>query len=68
VTHSWVPSGRLTFLTLTDRVLKPPQPLNLVSSALAVPLGVWPLNEGPLSGSWSFLPVWQPGGVGAGPG
>lgn len=46
-------------------MLKPPQPLNCVSSAVAVPLGVWPLNDGRLSGSVSFFPVWQPGGLGA---
>src|SRR6266851_3474873 len=66
VTHSCVPSGRFTFLTPTDRTLKPPQPLNCVSSAMAVPLGVWPLNDGPLSASFSFPPVWQPRGLGAG--
>src|SRR5262245_52529050 len=66
VTHSRVPSGRFTSLTLTDRTLNPPQPLNRVSSARAVPLGAWPLNVGPPSRSFSFPPVWQPGGVGAG--
>ena len=66
VTHICVPSGRFTFFTEADRMLKPPQPLNWVSSAVAVPLGVWPLNDGPLSGSISFFPVWQPGGLGAG--
>src|SRR5215207_2993444 len=66
VTHSRVPSGRLTFLTMTDRVLKPPQALNWVSSAKAVPLGIWPLSDGPLSGSLSLPPVWQPDGLGAG--
>jgi len=40
VTHSWVPSGRFTFFTPTERTLKPPQPLNCVSSAVAVPLGI----------------------------
>src|SRR5712691_1318751 len=66
VTQSWVPLGRFTFLTLTDRVLKPPQPLNWVSLARAVPLGTWPLNDGPLSASFSFPPAWQPRGLGAG--
>src|SRR5579862_8115384 len=67
VTHSWVPLARFTFLTLTDRVLKPPQPENWVSFARAVPLGTWPLNAGPVSASLSLPPVWQGGpGLGAG--
>src|SRR5919204_2051758 len=66
VTQSRVPSGRFTSLTWTDRRLKPPQPLNLVSSAVAWPLGVLPLNVEPLRGSLSVPPVWQPGGVGGG--
>src|SRR5205807_2101897 len=52
--------------TLTDRVLKPPQPLNFVSSAVACPRGVVPLNVGPLSASTGVPPVSQPGGVGDG--
>ena len=35
-------------LTETDSVLKPPQPLNFVMSAVADPLGVRLLNVGPL--------------------
>jgi hypothetical protein len=35
VTHSCVPSGRFTLLTCTERMLKPPQPLNCDSSATA---------------------------------
>src|SRR5919202_5718916 len=66
VTQSRVPSGRLTSLTWTDRRLKPPQPLNFVSSAVACPLGVRPLIGGPLSVSFRVPPVWQPGGVGGG--
>src|SRR5919205_3546099 len=66
VTHRTLPSGRFTSLTWTDRRLKPPQPLNLVSSAVAWPLGVLPLNEGPLRGSLRVPPVWQPDGVGGG--
>src|ERR671931_978298 len=66
VTQSCVPSGRLTSLTCTDRRLKPPQPLNFVSSALAWPLGVLPLNAEPLKDSFSVPPVWQPGGLGGG--
>src|SRR5215472_3225089 len=66
VTHSWLPSGRLTLLTWTDRTLKPPHPLNCVSFAVACPPGTWPLNAGPLSGSVNVPPVWQPGGVGGG--
>src|SRR5919197_6248286 len=46
VTQSTLPSGRLPFLTCTDRMLKPPQPLNCVMSAVAMPLGVLPLNVG----------------------
>src|SRR3954469_21785432 len=66
VTQSCVPSGSLTFLTWTDRRLKPPQPLNFDMSAVAVPLGVLPLRAGPLSELRLVPPVWQPGGVGAG--
>src|SRR6266851_6544347 len=33
---------------------------------MAVPLGVLPLNDGPVSASFSFPPVWQPAGVGDG--
>src|SRR5919201_4942071 len=66
VTQRTLPSVRLTSLTWTERRLKPPQPLNCVSSALASPLGVLPLNEGPLSGSFSTRPVCQPGGEGGG--
>src|SRR5689334_10590956 len=66
VTQSRVPFGRLTFLTETDRRLKPPQPLKRVSSAVAWPLGVRPLNDDPLSVSFRTPPVWQPGGVGGG--
>src|SRR6266851_9306866 len=33
---------------------------------MAVPLGVLSLNDGPVSASFSFPPVWQPGGVGDG--
>src|ERR687885_501700 len=66
VTHSTVPSGRFTFLTCTERRLKPPQPLNFVSSAVAWPLGVLPLNAEPLKDSLSVPPVWQPDGVGGG--
>lgn len=46
VAHSWVLSGRFTFFTLMDRMLKPPQPLNWVSLTRAVPVGVWPLTAG----------------------
>src|SRR5919204_5892629 len=66
VTQSTAPSARLTSFTWTDRRLKPPQPLNFVSSAVAWPLGVLPLNEGPLKGSLSTPPVWQPAGEGGG--
>src|ERR671937_2373465 len=66
VTQRTLPSGRLTSLTWTDRRLKPPQPLNFVSSAVAWPLGVLPLNAGPLKDSSSVPPVWQPGGLGGG--
>src|SRR4051812_39405940 len=68
VTQSTVPSGRLTLLTRTLRVVYPPQPLNFDMSAVACPLGVLPLKDGPDSGSTAFGPVWQPGGVGAGRG
>lgn len=69
VAQSWVPLGRFTFLTLMDRMLKPPQPLNWVSLARAVPVGVWPLMAGPVSASLSLPPVWQaPPGLGAGGG
>src|SRR3954452_14940972 len=66
VTHSCVPSGRFTLLTDTDRVLKPPQPLNFVMSAVAEPLGVRLLKVGPLKVSFLTPPVWQPAGVGPG--
>src|SRR5919198_1972602 len=66
VTQRTLPSGRLTSLTWTERRVKPPQPLNFVSSALASPLGVLPLNDVPLKGSLRTPPVWQPGGVGGG--
>src|SRR5919204_3115623 len=66
VTQRTLPSGRLTSLTWTDRRLKPPQPLNFVSSAVAWPLGVLPLNAGPLKSSFRVPPVWQPGGLGGG--
>src|SRR6478672_11584530 len=66
VTQSCVPSGRFTLLTCTDRRLKPPHPLNRVSSDVAWPLGVRPLKADPVSGSRSTPPVWQPGGVGGG--
>src|SRR5919205_2021855 len=66
VTQRTLPSGRLTSLTWTERRLKPPQPLNFVSSAVAWPLGVLPLNAGPLKGSFRVPPVWQPGGLGGG--
>src|SRR4051794_34184718 len=66
VTQSRVPSGRFTLLTATDRVLKPPQPLNFVMSAVADPLGVRPLKVGPLRASLLTPPVWQPAGVGPG--
>src|SRR6478735_5064107 len=66
VTQSCVPSGRFTLLTCTDRRLKPPHPLNRVSSDVAWPLGVRPLKADPLSASRSTPPVWQPGGVGGG--
>src|SRR3954447_12976917 len=66
VTHSCVPSGRFTLLTEADRVLKPPQPLNFVMSAVADPLGVRLLKVGPLRVSFLTPPVWQPAGVGAG--
>src|ERR687887_2886403 len=66
VTQRTLPPGRLTSLTWTERRLKPPQPLNFVSSALAWPLGVLPLNDGPLKGSLRTPPVWQPDGDGGG--
>src|SRR5215212_10108401 len=66
VTQSNVPSGRFTFLTCAERRLKPPQPLNCDSSAVAWPLGVWPPIAEPVSDSFSVPPVWQPGGVGGG--
>src|SRR5919201_5882856 len=66
VTQRTLPSVRLTSLTWTERRLKPPQPLNCVSSALASPLGVFPLKAGPLRGSFRTPPVWQPGGEGGG--
>src|ERR671933_2536289 len=66
VTQSTLPSGRFTSLTWTDRRLKPPQPLKRVSSSVAWPLWVLPLNAGPLRDSFSVPPVWQPGGVGGG--
>src|SRR3954454_1400500 len=66
VTQSFVPSGRFTLLTATVRVLKPPQPLNFVMSAVADPLGVRVLKVAPLRVSFLTPPVWQPAGVGAG--
>src|SRR3954452_16356330 len=66
VTQSFVPSGRFTLLTDTVRVLKPPQPLNFVMSAVADPLGVRVLKIGPLRVSFLTPPVWQPAGVGPG--
>src|SRR3954451_7832304 len=66
VTQSCAPSGRFTLLTETDRVLKPPQPLNFDMSAVADPLGVRLLKVGPLRASLLTPPVWQPGGVGPG--
>src|SRR5919204_322774 len=66
VTQRTLPSGRFTSLTWTDRRLKPPQPLKRVSSAVAWPLGVLPLNTGPLRDSFRVPPVWQPGGLGGG--
>src|SRR4051794_41923522 len=66
VTQSCVPSGRFTLLTETDKVLKPPQPLNFVMSAVADPLGVRVLKIGPLRASFLTPPVWQPAGVGGG--
>src|SRR3954454_21917715 len=66
VTQSCVPSGRFTLLTEAVRVLKPPQPLNFVMSAVADPLGVRLLNVGPLRASDLTPPVWQPPGVGPG--
>src|SRR6185503_4082718 len=66
VAHSWVPLGTFTLDTEMDSTLKPPQPLNLVSSTIAVPVGVWPLNDGPLRASFGLPPVWQPLGLGAG--
>src|SRR3954453_5295242 len=66
VTQSFVPSGRFTLLTDTDRVLNPPQPLNFVMSAVAEPLGVRLLKVGPLRVSFLTPPVWQPAGVGPG--
>src|SRR3954451_580966 len=66
VTQSRVPSGGFTLLTETVRVLKPPQPLNFVMSAVADPLGVRLLKLGPLRASDFTPPVWQPAGVGAG--
>src|SRR3954449_2062371 len=66
VTQSRVPSGRFTLLTETDKVLKPPQPLNFVMSAVALPLGVRLLKVGPLRASDLTPPVWQPPGVGPG--
>src|ERR671939_1145893 len=66
VTQRTLPSARFTSLTCTDKRLKPPQPLNFVSSAVAWPLGVLPLKVEPLRGSLSVPPVWQPGGVGGG--
>src|SRR5918912_4412383 len=66
VTQRTLPSARFTSLTCTDRRLKPPQPLNFVSSAVAWPLGVLPLNAEPLKDSLSVPPVWQPDGVGGG--
>src|SRR5919198_1078280 len=68
VTQRTLPSGRLTFLTCADRRLKPPQPLNCVSSAVAWPLGVRPPIGEPLSDSRTVPPVWHPGGVGVGDG
>src|SRR3954452_19817918 len=62
VTQSFVPSGRFTLLTETVRVLKPPQPLNFVMSAVADPLGVRVLEVGPLRASF-FTP---PGSAAAG--
>src|SRR3954452_15679024 len=66
VTQSCVPSGTFTLLTETVRVLKPPQPLNFVMSAVADPLGVRLLKVAPLRVSFLTPPVWQPAGVGAG--
>src|SRR3954464_11468814 len=66
VTQSCVPSGTFTLLTETVRVLKPPQPLNFVMSAVADPLGVRLLKVGPLRASLLTPPVWQPAGVGPG--
>src|SRR3954451_21283430 len=66
VTQSFVPSGRFTLLAETVRVLKPPQPLNFVMSAVADPLGVRALKVGPLRVSRLTPPVWQPPGVGPG--
>src|SRR3954470_10918045 len=66
VTQSRVPSGRFTLLTETDRVLKPPQPLNFVMSAVALPLGVRFFKDGPLRAPDRTRPVGQPPGVGPG--
>ena len=48
VTHSWVPSGRLTLLTWTDRMLNPPQPLKLRLIRGGQPIGGPPVERGPL--------------------
>src|SRR5205085_12322635 len=66
VTHRTAPSGRFTLLTRTERVLNPPQPLNLDMSAVAWPLGVLPLNDGPDNDSFLVPPVWHPEGDGPG--
>src|SRR3954454_25207644 len=66
VPQSRLPSGRATFLTETERVLKPPQPLNFVSSAVPRPLGVRPVKSGPLCAARRVPPVCQPAGVGDG--
>src|SRR3954451_16036773 len=66
VTQSFVPSGRFPLLTEPVRVLKAPQPLHFVMSAVADPLGVRVLKVGPLRASVLTPPVWQPAGVGGG--
>src|SRR4051812_37222552 len=66
VTQRTVPSGRATSLTCAVSRLKPPQPLNRVSSASASPLGVRPLSPVPRGSSSGPPPVGNRGGGGGG--
>src|SRR4051794_37793726 len=69
VSHSTVPLGGLTFLTLTLIVTKPPQAVSLDWSPIAWPLGVLPAIAGPVRAALDELGAcWQAGSPGAGTG